>query len=196
MYREILSAGLDGEATLTEQQAADAHRHGCSACAAWAESASVVTRAARLHAAEDVPDLTAAILQANPAPARQETIEALPVVRIGLGLVALAQLLIGQASLLDAASIAAHLSREQGVWEVALAIGFATAAWQPRRATGMVPLVAALVAGLFVTASIDAADGTVAMLSEGHHLVALVGLALLVASTRLSGLTQQRLVLR
>jgi hypothetical protein len=49
-----------------------------------------------------------------------------------------------------------------------------------------VPLVAALVLGLLVTASVDAADGTVAVLSEGHHVVAIVGLVLLVASTRLA----------
>lgn len=194
MYREILSAGLDGESMPAEQRVADTHLTACVACATWAESASAVTRAARLSEAEEVPDLTATILMASPAP-RTETIEALPVARIGLALVALAQLLIGQESLLDAGGIAAHLTREQGVWEVALAIGFATAAWQPRRAGGMVPLVAALVAGLFVTASIDAAGGSIAVLSEGHHLVALVGLALLVASTRLAT-PQRRLALR
>jgi predicted anti-sigma-YlaC factor YlaD len=194
MYRELLSAGLDGESTAAEQRQADTHLTTCTSCRAWAESASAVTRAARLHAAEDVPDLTAAILMASPAPV-PETIEALPVARIGLALVALAQILIGQESLLDAAGMAAHLSREQGVWDIALAIGFATAAWQPRRAAGMVPLVAALVAGLFVTASIDAADGSIGMLSEGHHLVALVGLGLLLVSTRLVS-PQRRLVLR
>lgn len=194
MYREILSAGLDGESTPMEQRSADAHLTSCAACAAWAESASAVTRAARLHAAEEVPDLTASILMSAPA-TTTETIEALPVARIGLALVALAQILIGQESLLDAGGIAVHLTREQGVWEVALAIGFATAAWQPRRAAGMVPLVAALVAGLFVTASIDAADGSIAVLSEGHHLVALVGLALLIASTRLAT-PRRRLALR
>ena len=185
-YREILSAGLDGEAGALELDAATHHASFCAACSAWLEAATSVTRAARLSPADDVPDLTASILTASPVAPPPLGPDGLPVARVGLALVALAQLLIGQESLLDAAGIAAHLSREQGVWEVALAIGFATAAWRPRRAAGLVPLVTALVAGLLVTGSIDAADGTVAMLGEGHHLVALVGLALLIASTRLS----------
>jgi predicted anti-sigma-YlaC factor YlaD len=191
-YREILSAALDGEAGDLEHDAATHHLATCTACSTWFESAVAVTRSARLSPAEAVPDLTAAILMAAPGPA---PVDGLPVARVGLALVALAQLLIGVVSLLDASGIAAHLSREQGVWELALAIGFATAAWQPRRATGLVPLVTALVAGLLVTGSIDAADGSVAMLGEGHHLIALVGLTLLFASTRLSG-APRRLVAR
>ena len=190
-YREILSAGLDGEAGALELDAATRHASTCTGCAAWFEAATSLTRAARLGPAEDVPDLTASILTASPV----RPADGLPVARVGLALVAVSQLLIGQESLVDPAGIATHLTREQGVWEVALAIGFATASWQPRRAAGLVPLVTALVAGLLVTASIDAADGTVAMLSEGHHLVAFVGLALLVASIRLSNGTR-RIVVR
>lgn len=193
MYREILSATLDGEAAPTEQRATEGHVATCAACATWADAASAVTRATRLSAADDVPDLTATILMASPA--GPQAVGALPVARIGLALVALAQILIAIPALFDATGVAVHLSREQGVWEVALAIGFATAAWQPRRAPGMVPLVAALVVGLFVTGSIDAADGTVGLLSEGHHLVALVGLGLLVTSTRLSA-APHRLAIR
>jgi predicted anti-sigma-YlaC factor YlaD len=160
----------------------------------WAEAASAVTRAARLSAAEVVPDLTASILMASPP--TPQAVEALPVARIGLALVAFAQMLVGIPALLDATGVAVHLSREQGVWELALAIGFATAAWQPRRAAGMVPLVTALVIGLFVTGSIDTVDGSVGLLAEGHHVVALVGLALLVTSTRLSAEPSRRLALR
>jgi len=184
-HRLALSAGLDGEATELEHHAALAHVRRCTECAMWLEEATDVTRAVRLSSAEEVPDLTAAILVASPA-IRPVAADVLPIARIGLALVAFAQLLIGQESLLDAGGIAAHLSRETGVWEVALAIGFATAAWRPRRAAGLVPLVAALAFGLIITSTIDAADGAVAVLSEGHHLIALLGFGLLVVSTRVS----------
>lgn len=120
----------------------------------------------------------------------EERTDGLPVARIGLALVAVAQVLVSQDGLFDAT----HLGREQGVWELALAIGFATAAWQPRRAAGLVPLVGALVIGLLVTASLDAAEGSVGVLAEGHHLLPIVGLVLLVVSTRLSS-PVRRLVL-
>lgn len=179
-HRELLSAGLDEETTALEQEAADIHLAACAECTTWFASAVSVTRATRLGPAEPVPDLTAAILSGSPAV--EPAPDPLPVVRIGLALVAVAQVLVGQNGLFDAT----HVAREQAVFEVALAIGFATAAWRPRRAGGLVPLVAALVVGLLVTASVDAADGTVAMLSEGHHVVAMIGLLLLVASTRLT----------
>lgn len=86
------------------------------------------------------------------------------------------------------------MRREQGAWEVALAIGFATAAGRPHRAAALVPLVAALVIGLLVTTSIDAADGTVAVLAEGHHLVPIIGLAFLLARVRWT-LHRRRMVL-
>jgi predicted anti-sigma-YlaC factor YlaD len=182
----MLSASLDGEATTLEEAATDAHVATCSECRAWHASATSLTRASRLRPADAVPDLTAEILAAVPVAVPEETFEPLAVARIGLALVAVAQVVVGQTSLLDAGAIATHLAREQGVWEVALAIGFATAAWQPRRAAALVPLVGALVVGLFVTASVDAAEGSVAVWSEGHHLVAVIGLSLLIAASRLS----------
>src|SRR4051812_45412193 len=172
-FREIVSASLDGEATPLEAEAADAHVAACAACATWRGAATSLTRAAPLHIAEPVPDLTASILM-------NRTPDTGSVAKLGLTMVAVAQVLVGVGALLGAG----HLSRDNGVWELALAIGFATAAWRPQRAAGLVPLVAALVVGLLVTASIDTADGTVAMLGEGAHLVPLVGLALLVAETR------------
>jgi predicted anti-sigma-YlaC factor YlaD len=186
----MLSATLDGEATSLEEAASTSHLATCAECRAWQASATSLTRSTRLRPADAVPDLTAEILAAVPV-TPEPALDPLPVARIGLALVAVAQLLVGQTSLLDAGDIATHLAREQGVWEVALAIGFATAAWQPRRAAGLVPLVTALVLGLFVTASVDAADGAVAVWSEGHHLVAVVGLTLLVAASRLSAVPRR-----
>lgn len=180
-HREILSAGLDGETTAFEQEAADIHLSTCAECTAWFAEAVAATRSMRLRPAEVVPDLTAAILSGSPV---VDVPDPLPVVRIGLALVAVAQVLVGQNGLLDTS----HIAREQAVFELALAIGFATAAWRPVRAAGLVPLVGALVLGLLVTASVDAADGTVAMLGEGHHLVAIIGLVLLVAGTRLTAM--------
>jgi len=174
--REILSAGLDGETTPLEQESADIHLGSCAECSTWFEAVTAITRNTRLAPAEPVPDLTAAVLAASPAPAATVA-DALPVVRIGLALVAVAQVVVGQDALFEPA----HLAREQGVWEVALAIGFATAAWQPRRASTLVPVVGALVVGLLLASDIS------------HHVIPIVGLALLLASTRLSSFAPRRL---
>ena len=58
-WRTVLSSVLDDEASSTERAGADAHLATCPACTAWVADA----RALRVTVAEDVPDLTATILE-------------------------------------------------------------------------------------------------------------------------------------
>ncbi|MGW5012689.1 zf-HC2 domain-containing protein, partial [Micromonospora chalcea] len=49
-WREILSAQLDGEASRSEIEAAEAHLTGCAGCRGWFDSAAAVTRRAGVPA--------------------------------------------------------------------------------------------------------------------------------------------------
>jgi predicted anti-sigma-YlaC factor YlaD len=181
--REAVSARLDGEASELDAAAADAHLVGCAECRAFARSASALHRSLRVRPAEPVPDLTAAILAKVPAPSgsrgRVATAREWP--RYALFAVALTQLLLALPALLlgDDPGTSAHVARELGSWDVALGIGLLVAAWQPRRAAGLLPFAAALAAALAVTAAFDVAGGRVPIAGEAHHVLDVAGLAVL-----------------
>lgn len=61
-FREALSARLDGEAPGLDDADVDRHLRTCRACTAWADELDTLHRMVRVREAEQVPDLTAAIL--------------------------------------------------------------------------------------------------------------------------------------
>jgi predicted anti-sigma-YlaC factor YlaD len=170
--RDIVSAQLDGEASPVEVAAADLHLATCASCAGHRAAVLDLHRAVRVAPADDVPDLTAAILAAHPAgvPAgRADT----GLWRVGLALVAVAQVVAALAHLGGD-----HIARDQASWEAALAAGFAWAAWRPARAAGLLPVTAVLTILLLV-------NGGLALSGAGtHHLLAPLGLGFLVLATR------------
>lgn len=123
--------------------------------------------------AEPVPDLTAAILARARRPSAPDPDDDRVVWRAGLALVGVAQLLAALAHLGGD-----HLARDQAAWEAALAVGLLWAAWRPWRATGLVPVTAVLTLLLLPNGGLAVGDGGT------HHLLAPLGLALLVAATR------------
>jgi predicted anti-sigma-YlaC factor YlaD len=175
--REILSAGLDGEASATEMAAADAHTATCVGCQAHAGRLALLERSIRVRPAEPVPDLVAAVI-ARARPARLGRggwlRPALAWVAIVMFVQSVPALVLGEASGADT-----HLARHLGAFGAALAIGFAYAAWKPHRAFGLLPFTAALVATTIVSAVADAATGGRAVLGETVHIVEVVGLVLL-----------------
>jgi predicted anti-sigma-YlaC factor YlaD len=185
LFREAYSAQLDGEDSPLESAAVDAHLSVCPACRGWAAAAARVTRLARVAPAEPVPDLTASImvnLPAAPAPTPAPTRggSAPAVARLGLVLIAMAQLIISIPALGGAdAGAPVHIAHEQGSWALALAVGLLVVAWRPSRATGILPLMAALVAGLTITCILDVAAGRTVAGAEAPHGLAVLGLALL-----------------
>jgi predicted anti-sigma-YlaC factor YlaD len=71
-----------------------------------------------------------------------------------------------------------HLARDQASWEAAVAAGFVWAAWRPGRTAGLVPVTAVLTVLLLVNGGLTVASaGT-------HHLLAPLGLALLILARR------------
>ena len=66
--------------------------------------------------------------------------------RWALFVVALTQLVLAAPALLlgEDAGATVHVARELGSFDVALAVGLLVAAWQPARAWGLLPVIAAL----------------------------------------------------
>lgn len=163
--REVVSARLDGEATPAEVAAAEHHLASCPPCRHHSALLAEQHRALRVAPAEPVPDLSVAILAA--ARAGEPAASGAAVWRVGLALVAVAQLLAAAAHL-----DADHLARDQASWEAAVAAGFAWAAWRPSRTAGLVPVLGVLTVLLLANGG----------LAGAHHLLAPAGFALLAAS--------------
>ncbi len=105
--------------------------------------------------------------------------------RFGLALVAVVHLLLSLPDLLlGSGHEGVHAARELGATDVALAVGVLAAAWRPWRAAGMLPVVAALSAGLAATSLLDLLAGETTALRELPHLLAVVETLLLVRLRR------------
>lgn len=182
--REAISARLDGEAPGLDDDTIDAHVAGCDACVTWSDELSTLHRMVRVREAESVPDLTGAILgsQPSPSPARRAWHrEVISPARWALFVVALTQLVLAAPALLlgEDSGATVHVARELGSFDLALAVGLLVAAWQPARAWGLLPVVAALALVMAGTAVIDVVRGTASGFGEAHHVLDLAGLVLL-----------------
>jgi predicted anti-sigma-YlaC factor YlaD len=186
-----LSARLDGEVTDLPITHLDAHVDGCAACRNWLAAAERVTRQVRVRAV-GVPDLTGRILAAVADERRAEQAERAAaargtrqILRVAVGIAAAVQLLLALPVLLGV-GVDPHASREMASFDIALAVGFALAAWRPERARAFVPVAFVLAACLAVTSGLDVADGATHLAHEVGHLAALVQAGLLWALGRRS----------
>lgn len=193
--RESVSAGLDGEDGPGEAAAVDEHLRGCGACRTYAEDAARITRLTRTRLAEDLPDLTQALLPRWTAPRRSRHADT---VRLGLAGVAVGQVALAIAGAtaamapghhddtLTGASMA-HLGNESSAWNLALGVAFGWVAGQRHRPVqALLPVVAAFVAVLTVLSVVDLVLGRVdPQRLLGHGLV-VTGLGLLLVHRRLS----------
>jgi predicted anti-sigma-YlaC factor YlaD len=188
--RVALSARIDGEDPGVAGAALDGHLAGCAGCTAWQARAEEVTRVVREQEVR-VPDLTAPVLAAiaaDPAavaagrPATAGWRPSLAVLRAALALIVLAQALLALPVLLNVGQL--HASREMASFEVALAVGFALAAWRPERARVFVPVAAVLAAALALTSVFDVVNAYTVAWHEAGHLAAVVQAALLWALAR------------
>jgi len=182
VYRDAISAGLDGEDPGPAGATLSSHLTGCAACAGFAQHAGSLHRATRLRSAEPVPDLVGAVLARAETPRRSQPEWA----RYALFAVALTQLLLAMPLVLFGQDLGAsvHVARELGSWDVALAVGLLYAVWRPDKASGLLPFAAALAGTMALTAGLDVAAGRQSILSESHHVLELIGLALLVILAR------------
>jgi predicted anti-sigma-YlaC factor YlaD len=200
--RVALSARIDGEDPGVAATSLTAHLDGCGECHSWLDRAEQVTRLARLRSLR-VPDLTEAIMQAVAADrldaararayageqdavraARRRAVERdgrRQILRLAVGAVAVAQLLVVLAELLPGLSVGIplHARHELATFDAALAVGFLLAAWRPALARAYLPAAYVLAAGLALTAGVDLAHGVTTITEESGHLIAVVQAALL-----------------
>jgi predicted anti-sigma-YlaC factor YlaD len=176
----MLSVRLDGESIEGDELGMDAHLAACPACQAWLAEAVQVTRAVRTQPV-DVPDLTDRIMTAVAARAAGNV----AVLRWAVGFAALAELMFAVPVLLGGLGDP-HASRELASLEVALAVGYALAAYRPERARALVPVAVVLGICLGLTSIVDIANASTVVVHEAGHLVALVQAGLLWALGRLA----------
>lgn len=178
-YRDALSAMLDGENAPVGQEAVRRHLDVCDRCTAFAAASDDLARRLRIATAEEVPDLTASILAAVDTPDAARVRERFRQLRALLALAGVAQLLLAVPSLVWAGAVAGHVTREAGIFEVALAVGFLVVAWRPARASGLLPVAAVVALLATVTSLADVAMGTTSVVQESAHLLQVIGTGLL-----------------
>ncbi|MGI9645630.1 MAG: zf-HC2 domain-containing protein [Ilumatobacteraceae bacterium] len=175
--RELLSAAADGELTTDERTTLDRHVEGCTGCRSHADRIARLDRQLRIRPAEAVPDLVD-VVTARARPAR---LGRGGWIRPALAWVALVIFVQNVPALVlgNAGDAETHVARHIGAFGVALAFGFAFAAWKPHRAFGLLPFTAALVATIVLSATFDLLDGGRTAVAEAAHIGELVGLTLL-----------------
>ena len=178
--RTGISARLDDEDPGCPTVSLHAHLAACSECRAFEGEATRLHRLSRVAAAPDVPDLTPRVLATiDTEPSRTDHLDAW---RIGLAVVALVQIALAVPALLFGtdAGLPVHTARHLGSFDAALGVGFLVIAWKPSRVPGLIPMIVALVAFLFLSSVVDVASGRTAALGELTHSTELLGLALCV----------------
>lgn len=190
--RAALSARLDGEDPGAPPATLDAHTTDCPGCRSWLARAEQVTRLVRVQPVA-VPDLTVPVLAAvaaEAAAARGAAAAAVrarrQVLRVAVAVAAVTQLTVALPVLLAGLGMGVdpHVSREMASFDVALAVGFALAAYRPERAQAFVPVAFVLAACLAGTSAVDIANSSTALVHEIGHLAAVVQAGLLWALGR------------
>jgi predicted anti-sigma-YlaC factor YlaD len=163
----------------------DHHLATCSECARWADDATRLTRQARLSSA-DVPDLADQITADIVLPARR-VLRRRALLRTALALAGVAQLAIALPAFFGDSigmAMSTHASHEAAAWNLALAAAFLATAATPRRAAGLVPLLATFVVVLAAVSVHDVAGGAVSLGRISTHFAAIVGLLLVLLLDR------------
>lgn len=176
--REALSAAYDAEAAALPPAAVDRHLDGCPTCRRFEADLAPVARRLRLSGAA-VPDLTDPIVTAVAeerllAPDRRHR-----ELRALVAVAGLVQLAVAVPSLFVLVAGEQHLLRETGALQLAVGVGLLFAAWQPRRAAGVLPVATVVVVATALGAASDIATGAVTLVGELSHLAEVVGLVAL-----------------
>jgi len=189
--RESISALLDGETPALPPGDVERHLATCADCRAWQADVLMLQRRTRINAAAAAGGHDGARpgRGARRSGRRASTRREVLTVRLGLVLVAVAQLVLSGPVLLLGHDHAApeHVAHELGAFSVAVAIGLILAALRPRLATGMVPILGIVALLLLVTAGADLALGNTQVNDEFPHLLELGGFLLLLRLAYLVG---------
>ncbi|MEV6923194.1 zf-HC2 domain-containing protein [Dactylosporangium sp. NPDC051485] len=192
LYREALSARIDGEDEPIEPALVDAHLAGCAGCREWEREARAVTRLVRLQPVPGTPPPVEALLAGFSAPKRSGAAakkRLVLVLRVLLGAFGAAQFVLGIAQAATAATTAhvhgyGHVFHESAAWNVAIGAGFAWIATRRGTPAGALPMLTAFVALLALLSASDLLAGTVETTRLVSHGFVLAGYAIVVALSR------------
>jgi predicted anti-sigma-YlaC factor YlaD len=184
-FREAASARLDGEPIGLSAAALDHHLATCTDCAVWLDRATRLTRQLRLGMPA-APDLTGPITAGIVLPAARVLRRRL-LLRVALTVVGVVQGAIAVPAVAGDSLgmvMSTHAAHEGAAWNLAIAVALLAAALSPRRASGLIPLLATFVVVLTVLSVHDVAAGAVSAGRIATHLAAVAGLLLLIAVDR------------
>ncbi|WP_344614681.1 zf-HC2 domain-containing protein [Dactylosporangium salmoneum] len=194
LFREALSARIDGEDEPIEPALVDAHLAGCAGCREWEREARAVTRLVRLQPVLGTPPPVEALLAGFSAEKQKRSGTAAKkrlvlVLRVLLGVFGAAQFVLGIAQAATAATTAhvhnsGHVFHESAAWNVAIGAGFAWIATRRATPAGALPMLTAFVALLALLSTSDLLAGTVETTRLVSHLFVLAGYAIVVALSR------------
>ncbi|MFE0153606.1 zf-HC2 domain-containing protein [Nonomuraea sp. NPDC059007] len=185
--REAFSVLIDNEEPEVGIHELRAHLDACQACGDWLSRAGELSRGlpGLLPPPPDLTDRVMRHLASRPVPPAWP----LRLARVLLGALATCQIAIGYAMvikpdfILDTGPI--HDIREIGAFNLALGVGFLTAALRPHTVWGILPLATAGAVILTATALWDLYGAATEPLRESHHVIVIVGWAVLVWLARL-----------
>lgn len=184
-FRQAASARLDGEPLGMAATTLDDHLATCIDCARWLADATRVTRQARLSTLQ-VPDLTDVIMRDVVLPTRR-VLRRRALLRLALLVVAAVQLAITLPALAGTGvgmAMSEHAAHEAAAWNIAIGVAFLAAAMVPRRAAGLIPLLATFIVVLAALSVHDIAAGVVPVDRLLTHVAPVIGLLLLIAIDR------------
>lgn len=173
--RTAISALADGEVPSVPEAAVDAHLLACTGCSGHADDLRRL-EVAVVAANHDAPqDHSAVILHAIDADDLAHRTRPLRAVLLLTGVLQVVAALVAFA---DAGLGASHVLRDLAAFDLAIGVGFVTAAVRPARTLGLLPVVATLVATISVVKALEAVTLGTTDLVAPTHLFALAGLAL------------------
>ncbi len=175
VVREAVSADLDGEVAPLGDLEVSRHLRHCDACAGFAAAARDLSRRVRLHAAQDVPDLTATIMTRLADVAPTSAVRWVVRLRVVVAMVGVAQMVLAAPLVGGMIGADPHLGRDLAALQVALGVGLILAAVQPHRAAGVLPVIAVVAGATLVLAGIDVATGVAAWTAELVHVSEVIG---------------------
>lgn len=179
VIREAMSSAADGEDTPLPESEVARHVADCPGCARYADALPGVIRRTRVGTAAPVPDLTASVLVALAEDRAHRAGPRVTELRWLVGLAGLVQLALALPALFGTVGPDLHVLRELGALQLALAIGFLVAAWQPSRAAGVLPIAAVVAVAAVGIAVLDVATGLATVTGELVHLAEVVGVVAL-----------------